>query len=112
MPTRRRSQRWRLHAALVVGLTICLVGFAVELHRGLGGNLPAWVYVAEWPIFAVVGSVMWWRLLHDEEDDEKEPTPSRPPSPPGTEAEPHDPGLEAWQTYVARLEAGDRSDPE
>ena len=109
MPTRRRSQRWRLHAALVVGLTICFVGFAVELHRGLGGNLPAWVYVAEWPLFALVGSVMWWRLLHDEDADEPAATTSSPPS---TAVEPHDADLEAWQSYVARLEAEDRSDPE
>ena len=87
---------------LAVGLTICLVGFAVELRRGLGGHLPAWVYVAEWPTFAIVGGVMWWRLLQDEADREPEsgPEPARPVAP-----APPDPGLDAWQAYVARLES-------
>jgi hypothetical protein len=93
---------------LAVGLTICLVGFWVELHRGLGGHLPAWVYVAEWPIFAIVGAVMWWRLLHDETSAEPGPAPDPPP---GNAGLPTDPGLEAWQAYVARLEAGEHSDP-
>lgn len=109
MPSRSRSQRWRLHAALAVGLTICLVGFAVELHRGLGGNLPAWVYVAEWPIFAIVGGVMWWRLLHDETADSTESAPEPRPE---VAAGAADPGLEAWQAYVARLQSGEPSDPE
>ena len=91
---------------LAVGLTICLVGFAVELHRGLGGHLPAWVYVAEWPAFAIVGSVMWWRLLHADADGPSE-------SPKESEAEPPapDPGLEDWRSYVARLESVEHPDP-
>jgi len=91
---------------LAVGLTICLVGFAVELHRGLGGHLPAWVYVAEWPTFAIVGAVMWWRLLHEEVDAESVSAPA-----PTVAAQPTDPGLDEWQAYVARLESGEHSDP-
>jgi hypothetical protein len=94
---------------LAVGLTICLVGFAVELHRGLGGHLPAWVYVAEWPTFAIVGGVMWWRLLHDEAHGEP---PSAPEPAQQTVATPADPGLEAWQAYVARLESAEVVDPD
>jgi hypothetical protein len=107
MSPRSRSQRWRLHVTLAVGVTICLVGFAVELHRGLGGHLPAWVYVAEWPIFAIVGGVMWWRLLHDEIDGEPE-TPREPA--PTDAVQPADPELAAWRAYVSRLESGDRAD--
>ena len=109
MSPRSRSHRWRLHVTLAVGLTICLVGFAVELHRGLGGHLPAWVYVAEWPTFAVVGAVMWWRLLHEEVDAEPVPAPTPTPV---VAAQPTDPGLEAWQAYVARLESAEVVDPD
>jgi hypothetical protein len=91
---------------LVVGLTICLVGFAVELHRGLGGHLPAWVYVAEWPTFAIVGAVMWWRLLHDEADRPAESAKESDAEPPAA-----DPGLQEWRAYVARLESAEHPDP-
>ena len=94
---------------LAVGLTICLVGFAVELHRGLGGHLPAWVYVAEWPTFAVVGAVMWWRLLQDEVEGEPEPGPEPAHTPAAT---PPDPGLDAWRAYVTKLESAEAVDPD
>jgi hypothetical protein len=110
MVSRSRTDRWRLHVALAIGLTICLVGFAVELHRGLGGNLPAWVYVAEWPIFAIVGAVMWWRLLHEDAAADSEPSPA--PSTASTAPETEDRELEAWRSYVARLEAGGQPDRE
>ena len=101
MMARRESGRWRLHLALCVGLSISLIGFAVELRRGLAGNLPAWVYVAEWPFFGACGAYLWWRLLHDDEealnpaDDERVVV----------HADDNDPGLTAWRDYVARLEA-------
>ena len=110
MSRRSRPNRWPLHVTLVAGLTICAVGFTVELRRGLGGHLPAWVYVAEWPAFAVIGAVMWWRLLR--EDDEAvvdvEAAPQTVSQPAGAV---DDPGLAAWEAYVARLEAGQTGDP-
>ncbi len=104
MSPRSRPDRWRLHVTLAVGLTICAVGFAVELRRGLGGHLPAWVYVAEWPAFAAIGAVMWWRLLRedDETGPDAEPAPRVVPQP---AAAVDDPGLAAWEAYVARLES-------
>jgi hypothetical protein len=104
MSPRSRPDRWRLHVALAVGLAICAVGFAVELHRGLGGHLPAWVYVAEWPVFAVIGATMWWRLLRMDDDEVREAGPA-PRETPGSAAAVDDPGLAAWQAYVARLES-------
>jgi hypothetical protein len=97
---RPQTDRIRLHTALVIGLSICAVGFIVELQRGLDGHLPAWVYVIEWPLFGVGGAFVWWRLLRDEADaslPEREPEPS-----PGV-----DPGLDAWRDYVVRLESKD-----
>jgi hypothetical protein len=109
MSPRSRPDRWRLHVTLVVGLTICVVGFAVELRRGLGGHLPAWVYVAEWPAFATIGAVMWWRLLRDDEEGPGDRPASTPV--PRSLAPDDDPGLAAWEAYVARLESGQTGEP-
>jgi hypothetical protein len=98
---RPRGERWRLHAALAIGLAICALGFIVELQRGLDGHLPAWVYVLEWPVFGAGGLFVWWRLLRD---DPREPAPVDEPFAGA------DPGLDAWRDYVARLESHDPSD--
>jgi len=97
-----RAERLRLHAALVVGLSVCLLGFVVELGRGAGGHLVAWVYVVEWPFFAVCGLVLWWKLLHEDPRPDQEPPTSQDPG-----IEQDSPELAAWQAYVARLEAGE-----
>jgi hypothetical protein len=103
VPRPSRRQRIRLHGALVLGLAVCTLGFTVELRRGLGGHLAAWVYVVEWPCFAVVGGLMWWRLLHLDDATGAEPAAASEPAP----ADVEDGGLTAWREYVARLEAGD-----
>ena len=87
------SPRWRLHVAL-----------GIELQRGLDGHLPAWVYVLEWPLFGAAGAFLWWRLMHDEQHSESQPTPRRLD-------EVDDPGLDAWRDYVGRLQSGDPTDP-
>jgi hypothetical protein len=91
----------RLHLALAIGLVICLVGFVVELQRGLDGHLPAWVYVLEWPLFGAGGAVVWWRLLRD---DVVVDTPDHD-VPVGDDTD-----LDAWRDYVGRLESREASD--
>ena len=103
------SPRWRLHVALGIGLVVCAVGFAVELQRGLDGHLPAWVYVLEWPLFGAAGAFLWWRLMHDEQHSESQPTPRRLDEVDDHEVD--DPGLDAWRDYVGRLQSGDPTDP-
>ena len=99
MPGPSRAGRWRLHAALAVGLSLCTLGFTVELRRGMAGHLPAWVYVLEWPLFAVTGGVMWWRLLRDHDGQAARPTDDGPAA--------SEPELLSWREYVARTESGD-----
>jgi hypothetical protein len=99
----RHKERWPLHVALGVGLTICAVAFVVELQRGLGGHLPAWVYVIEWPLFGAGGVYLWWRLLRDED------APTRPPTSEPREGD--DPELDAWRAYVRRVDSGSSNDP-
>jgi hypothetical protein len=85
----------------VIGLAICGAGFVVELERGLGGHLPAWVYVLEWPLFAAGGVFVWWRLLRD---DIAADAPGEEP------ALGDDAGLDAWRDYVGRLESREAPD--
>jgi hypothetical protein len=93
---------WKLNVALAVGLAVCVLGFVVELRRGLDGNFVAWVYVIEWPLFAGAGAYLWWRLRH--EDPTTESSLDR-----AAVDDPEDAGLRAWREYVDRLESGDDS---
>jgi hypothetical protein len=101
----RPSDRLKLHTALAIGLAICLVGFVVELERGLDGHVPAWVYVLEWPLFAAGGVFVWWRLLRDDVAVE---APKE--DPPVSDGPGLDVGLDAWRDYVRRLESREARD--
>jgi hypothetical protein len=37
-----------------------------QVNRALSGNLLSYFYSIEWPIFAVLGVVAWWQLVHDQ----------------------------------------------
>ena len=106
-PSRRvqwdSSAAWRLHAALVAGLALCAVATWLEWNRARAGHSVAWVYTFEWPLFALLGTHLWWRLLHA--DRAPAPPPDREPA--ADDAAP-DPGLIAWQAYLHRLH---RTDP-
>jgi len=104
--TEHRDDRW-LHAALVLGLSLCAMGFLVELRRGTHGHYLAWVYVFEWPFFAACGIYLWWRLRHD--DDVAAPTSTRAKQ---THIAADDPELAAWQAHVARMENEQLKEPE
>lgn len=99
-----RHPRWQLNVMLTAGLLLCAFGFRVELGRGLAGHLPAWVYVFEWPFFAVCGVVLWWRLIRDEPHDTDESAPLQ-----AATTAPEDPELLAWQDYVARFTAAEKA---
>lgn len=114
----------RLHLALAIGLPACLAAGWFELSRALAGHEIAWVYAGEWPLYGVLGTYMWWKLLHSEVADMPEKG-SEGPRPPGTtngeevlsaaedptaedqRVDAPDPGLEAWQDYLERLHAVD-----
>jgi hypothetical protein len=93
-----------LHFTLVAGLIVCLGAFAFELWRALGGHTFSWMYVFEWPLFAAFAIYMWWNLLQGNDRVQ------RPSTKPSTDtAVPPDEDLEAWNRYVRRIEADDRS---
>ena len=108
---RRESRRidwWsasalRLHATLALGLAGCAVASVIEWRRALSGHAIAWVYAVEWPLFAVVGTWVWWRLLRGDDAAPRPAKPTKRPEP----AQAADPQLIAWQAYLARLHAAD-----
>jgi hypothetical protein len=92
----------RLVLPLLVGVPGCLAAGWFELHRALDGHHIAWVYALAWPLYAVIGVVMWWRIAW-------RPVPRVPVAPgPSTRDVPaDDPELLAWQAYQDRLRAAD-----
>jgi hypothetical protein len=120
-------ERWlsaaavRLHITLVLGVTGCALAGWFELTRALHGRELAWVYSVEWPFFGVVGSYIWWRLLHPDQASGRRVTQraeaggsdtaavrAAPKSVSGSASgEAVDPDLLAWQRYLAHLQAID-----
>jgi hypothetical protein len=88
----------RLHAALATGLALSGGATWLEWTRAREGHSIAWVYTFEWPLFAVLGGYLWWRLLHAEE--KPAPVPARTVETGDLEV---DAELLAWQEYLARL---------
>lgn len=92
----------RLHAALMTGVALAGGATWLEWTRAREGHAVAWIYTFEWPLFAVLGTYLWWRLLHAGDE---------PPQPSGRSAEAGhaeaDPDLLAWQAYLARLHEAD-----
>lgn len=93
-----------------------------ELTRAMAGREIAWVYAGEWPLYGILGTYLWWKLLHS--DVAKIPSlgsngPQSPstatdgPSVPQSAATVEqsvvatDPQLVAWQSYLSRLHAVD-----
>lgn len=54
-----------LHFLLVTVVPGCLIAGWWQVHRALSGNLLSYFYSIEWPIFAILGVVAWWQLIHD-----------------------------------------------
>lgn len=90
----------RLHAALVTGVALAAGATWLEWTRAREGHAVAWVYTFEWPLFAVLGVYLWWRLLHA---DDKQRRASNAAGTAGAA----DPDLIAWQAYLARLHETD-----
>jgi len=103
----------RLHVGLFAGLALCALGCWVEWRRAFQGHQAAWVYSVEWPLFALMGTYVWWRLLHDHLPGRTKgaagpPAGRQPREVPLDDGQMlEDPGLAAWQAYLDRLHAVD-----
>lgn len=102
------STALRLHVPLVVGVAVCLYAGWFELNRARTGHPLAWVYAVEWPMFAVAGVVIWWRIVTDRD------TPSQGPrtGPHSRDIADDDPGLQAWRRYQAETRQQERQEPD
>jgi hypothetical protein len=59
---------------LLWGIPLCVLMTVLQLIRGLNGNSRSWLYVFEWPFFAVFLYYMYWKLgqpLPKWDDEEK-----------------------------------------
>lgn len=115
----------RLVLPLMLGVAVCLFAGWFELTRALGGHRIAWIYVFEWPFFAIIGCYMWWRLRTEGSAGSREAPDggrSRPErqlrrahraalaAEPSTAVDAdvaEDVELLAWQRYLAKLQADD-----
>lgn len=107
--SRRALPGAALHVTGAVVIPLCLAAGLVELSRARGGNQLSWGYAVEWPVIAGYGIYLWIKLARERSAAARgDAAPPRPPAP--TSAEPggaEDPGLAAWQAYLADLHAAD-----
>lgn len=90
----------RFHLPFSLAVCCCLLAGWFELTRARAGHTIAWVYAFEWPLFAVLLAVMWWRVVTERTN--------KRPGPPGSagsgaEIPADDPGLQAWRDYLAEV---------
>ena len=118
-----RARALKLHAVLLIVVPAFMALCIWQVHRALGGNSLSWAYVFEWPLFAGYAVYMWWRIVHEAEEERPPPStgaaagrcrpdigrshgdlrtlpqPTPRPSAPDTE----DAELTAYNEYLARL---------
>jgi hypothetical protein len=82
-----------------------------QLTRALGGNTLSWAYVFEWPLFAGYLIHVWWRLMHEPQEDTAEQSPMTAytqAAPGGPATDEDDEELAAYNRYLAALEESGR----
>lgn len=94
----------RLHLTLAFGLALCVSAFCFEVLRALGGNELSWLYVFEWPIFAVFSVYMWWRLFNEPGRQASAIRNTLPSEGSVSDEAEADEDLEAWKRYLREME--------
>jgi hypothetical protein len=93
---------------MLAGVALSAGAAWFEWTRALRGREVAWVYAFEWPLFAVMGIYVWWKLLRGDRPGRNNRVASgasrgRPTAASASD----DAGLAAWQDYLSRLHATD-----
>ena len=99
----------RLHATMIGGVALSSAATWLEWKRARGGHAIAWIYTFEWPLFALMGIYLWWKLLRPATANRNPRSVAAPdqPGPHGAALPSDDPGLAAWEAYLSRLHAVD-----
>ena len=70
MPSRWFAPRsLLLHAAAIAWVTGCALAAWWQVGRAFQGNQYSYLYAIEWPLFAVVGVLVWWGALRSTRDE-------------------------------------------
>lgn len=117
------TPRWLLrHGIALVLVLACGVLAWWQVTRAIGGNALSFGYALLWPVFGIFVMVIWWREARVELRGRVEPTEQVPAE--GFRAPvitrhvtratmaddaDDDPALAAYNEYLARLNANDRS---
>ena len=69
-PTQDPKRRW-----VLLGIPLCIFMGLLQFDRALGGNQRSWMYVLEWPFFALFLFYMYWKLQQPQDpyDDSNDP---------------------------------------
>jgi hypothetical protein len=123
---RKRKVRdlWQLHLPFAVGLTICVIATVIEIRRAGEGVERAWGYSFQWPLIAVLITLIWNRYRKhgnltswittryrdriarfQAEDDAAEKDRTEKAAEPVSA--PADPEAAAWQDYLEDLRRRD-----
>ena len=105
-----------LHTLLIIWVPGCAVATWWQVTVALGGDSLGWLYSIEWPIFAVLGTIAWWQLIHDRDERSKVPrvalvgaadlapaSDGGDPDPLTPAADGWDEDLDAYNAYLAEL---------
>jgi hypothetical protein len=66
-----------LHLAVVIWVPGCAVAAWWQVTVAMSGDNLGWLYAVEWPVFAVLGVLGWWQLIHDDPNELEEKRRSR-----------------------------------
>lgn len=50
---------------LIIWVPGCLIAGWWQATVALSGNVLSYLYAVEWPLFAIMGVIAWWYLIHD-----------------------------------------------
>ena len=100
----------QLHLAVLLWVPACALCGWWQVTRAFDGNPLSYLYSVEWPVFAVVGVVIWWVMIHTDPDTvgaraQRRAARAAPAAPSVRRVEDEDEELTAYNDRLAELAA-------